>query len=149
MNFCRWDGGRTLPTRSEWLLASKGPVPNNPTYPWGEESTSSELVVVGNYYDYKQAVDLMNAGVSYYGIYSLLGNVEEWGYDSWIANFVPSILNPYITDPEGEKCHNGASYTVSNFYSYLYWSEKPNVGNNHIGFRCARRFIHNLNPQGN
>ena len=75
VRYCKWKGGR-LPTIAEWRRACRGE--SGRVYPWGDEfdpakcnTYESGIATTSSVTDYPE-------GVSEFGFFDMVGNVEEW-----------------------------------------------------------------------
>ncbi len=83
--YCAWLSqatGRTyrLPSETEWEKAARGP--DGRRYPWGDAWEENRANVNSSG---ATAVDRFPVGVSPYGCFDLLGNVQEWTSTLWDA----------------------------------------------------------------
>jgi formylglycine-generating enzyme required for sulfatase activity len=96
------------------------------------------------------SVETLERGISPYGLYNLSGNVAEWTYDYYAANYYDqtSADGAVPVDPVNEDLSNKGRVFRGGAYDGLateiratkreYWSEVSQMST--LGFRCAWPF---------
>jgi formylglycine-generating enzyme required for sulfatase activity len=150
LDFCTWDGNRTLPTEAQWEKAAKGPEPNDPDHPWGDQDPNCDLANSKNCHNGQCAtvpVDTYPDGVSFYNIFGMGGNVREWCLDYYGADYYSNSpdFNPLGPSTGSRKVTRGINVCIEFVYweasTRSRWPYDPDVLPDNVatGFRCARR----------
>ena len=138
-NYAKWKGKR-LPSEAEWEYVAKGGK-EDLEYPWGMQF----MINKSNIQNQGGPKPVGSFPSSFFGIYDLGGNVQEWCEDFYDSNYYRLKINKNPKGPiNGDiRVVRGGSWLLNGrFYSRsatrVAMDEASNLKYlNYIGFRCA------------
>lgn len=136
--YCSWIQGN-LPTEAQWEKAARGA--NGNPYPWGNAAPTCGLLNFANCYGRTTHVDTYADGKSPFGLYDMAGNVFEWIFDLYDANYYSQSPAENPTGPASGKYRvvRGSSFETDDVQiasAIRRYNEQTDTGRD-IGFRCV------------
>jgi formylglycine-generating enzyme len=151
---CEWIGKR-LPTEAEFEYAARGGLVQK-RYVWGDELTPGGKHMCNIWQGDFPKVNTAEDGYvgtapakayesNGYGLYQMTGNIWEWIFDRWSAEYhAHGSRNNPVGPPGGDRrVTRGGSYLCHDSYCNRYrvaarTSNTPDSSTGNTGFRCVR-----------
>ncbi len=137
--FAQWRGKR-LPTEAEWEKAARGAT-RNLKFWWGNYSDAKQAVY--EFYPEKKPAPVGSFPANAYGLFEILGNVNEWVEDAYSESFYSATrdaLDPVNRDDRGTRVFRGGSFQSMgrDLAVFLRFHNDSRLCHRTLGFRCVK-----------
>ncbi|HRK91362.1 MAG TPA: formylglycine-generating enzyme family protein [Anaerolineales bacterium] len=136
--YCGWIQG-SLPTEAQWEKSARGL--NGNSYPWGNSEPACDLLNYANCYGRTTIVNANPEGASAFGLLDMAGNVFEWVFDWYDANYYAQSAAANPTGPQSGQYRGvrGSSFETAEeqVASAIRRFNEPTDSGRDIGFRCV------------
>ena len=106
----KWNAGYRLPTEAEWEKAARGGIAGK-LYPWGTDEISPTLANYGASNKGK-TMPIGSYGANGYGLYDMVGNVEEWTWDVYGGYSSTAQTDPRGPSSGWDRVNRGGSWNI-------------------------------------